>query len=144
MVKENRDWSALWTAHGCGGVVKKDSLMHSFHINNGSNLARLWTVLLVFGLITFATRGPLPHFHDSPQNRHLSSAVLADQDAPEDVDATNHPARIPFVAPDGQFPDLIEKFVSAPVLTATLQIPAEVPFILPARLVYTQLTSSAL
>jgi hypothetical protein len=118
--------------------------MRSFHINNGSGLARLWTVLLVFGLIAFATRGPLLRFHDSSLNRHLSSAVLADQDSPDDSFATNHPARIPFVPPDGQFLDLLETLASVPVPTATVQIPADVPFILPASLVYTQLTSSAL
>jgi hypothetical protein len=118
--------------------------MRSFRLNKGSSLTRIWTVLLVFGLIASATRGPLPRFYASSLNRHLSSAVLADQDLPDDGDATNRPARIPFVAPDGHSLDLLEKLASAPVPTTTLQIPAEVPFILPARLLYTQLTSSAL
>jgi hypothetical protein len=117
--------------------------MHVFRGDRGVFLARFGIALLLI-FLTSATQTSLPHNHRASAIRHRPAAVLSDRDFQDGPDQANHRWKTPLFAPDGQLPSLLTKPFSSPVAFWYAHSPSDVSFLFSRRIVYTQLTSSAL
>lgn len=86
----------------------------------------------------------MPQLCESASYRIPFRAILTDYDWVDDNDLSNNPAKLPSLASDGHFTEIFYKLVSKPIRVSAQRIPADIPFVLPQHLLYTQSTSSAL
>ncbi len=114
--------------------------MHTDRFSIPSHLGT--SLLLLIFLLSFA-RVPLTYAHDSSSTRLNFAAVIFDGDSAGRHDLAGGLEKSPSPTPDGYFSDVLFNPIHPEVIVAP-PCPVHVPFILPTRLVYTQVTSSAL
>ncbi len=118
--------------------------MALFRRNTPHFLSLLGAVALLVMFAASTARVPLMYFQAASSARPSFAAVLSDSDAGTRIDLAGHVDKVPCLAPDGQTPGMFQRPLRSPVRLTIPPVLAEIPFILPMHILYTQFTSSAL